>query len=98
LTERTGTIERYQWVFVGPTVSVAFDISVGGCVVGTGSLSAKPREITCGLRRAGTSIRALKAVVVGNWDSPAVGVAGWRMSGQAEPDLWRAFGSSEKRR
>jgi len=40
----------------------------------------------------------LKAVVVGNWDSPAVGVAGWRMSGQAEPDLWRAFGSSEKRR
>jgi hypothetical protein len=31
-------------VFVGPTVSVAFDISVGGCVVGTGSLPAKPRR------------------------------------------------------
>jgi hypothetical protein len=38
------------------------------------------------------------AVGIGDRDSPAVGVAGWRMSGQAEPDLWRAFGSSEKRR
>ena len=34
---------------------------------------------------------------VGDGHSPAVGVA-WRMSGQAEPDLWRTFGSSEKRR